>query len=194
MTPSLRPFIAALVLFTLAGPAAGGQAADAGTAPPLTQEEQTRFLHTARIGHLRDAGGGVTNSKRATLTDGTFSHDAHIQTVDVATPLFASGKYSETNFKDTYRFNIAGYRLAMLLGLNVPVSIERRVSAKMASVTWWVDDVAMDEGGRIKQNQQGPQPQRTTHQLHVMHVWDELIQNRDRNQGNILWTKDWTLW
>ena len=27
-----------------------------------------------------------------------------------------------------------------------------------------------------------------------MHVWDELIQNRDRNTGNIVWTKDWTLW
>jgi hypothetical protein len=27
-----------------------------------------------------------------------------------------------------------------------------------------------------------------------MHIWDELIQNRDRNQGNILWTNDWTIW
>jgi hypothetical protein len=30
--------------------------------------------------------------------------------------------------------------------------------------------------------------------VQVMRVWDELIQNRDRNQGNILWTSDWTLW
>jgi hypothetical protein len=30
--------------------------------------------------------------------------------------------------------------------------------------------------------------------MHVMRVWDELIQNRDRNQGNMLWTSDWTLW
>jgi hypothetical protein len=27
-----------------------------------------------------------------------------------------------------------------------------------------------------------------------MRIGDELIQNRDRNQGNILWTNDWTLW
>ena len=27
-----------------------------------------------------------------------------------------------------------------------------------------------------------------------MRIWDELIQNRDRNQGNILWTNDWTMW
>ena len=27
-----------------------------------------------------------------------------------------------------------------------------------------------------------------------MRVFDELIQNRDRNQGNILWTSDLTMW
>jgi hypothetical protein len=27
-----------------------------------------------------------------------------------------------------------------------------------------------------------------------MRVFDELIQNRDRNQGNVLWTSDWTMW
>ncbi len=27
-----------------------------------------------------------------------------------------------------------------------------------------------------------------------MYVFDELIQNRDRNAGNILWSSDWTLW
>jgi hypothetical protein len=28
----------------------------------------------------------------------------------------------------------------------------------------------------------------------VMIVFDELIQNRDRNAGNILWSSDWRLW
>jgi hypothetical protein len=153
-----------------------------------------RFLQTARIGRLRAAGGGVTDSKRATLVDGAVTHDAHIQTVDVASTIFQAGKNSETNFKDTYRFNIAGYRLATLLGVNVPVSIERQVDGKIAAVTWWVDSVAMDEKGRTKQGTLGPNPVRTTQQLYVMRVWDELIQNKDRNQGNILWTGDWTLW
>jgi len=27
-----------------------------------------------------------------------------------------------------------------------------------------------------------------------MKIWDELIQNKDRNRGNLLWTSDWTLW
>jgi hypothetical protein len=27
-----------------------------------------------------------------------------------------------------------------------------------------------------------------------MRVFDELIQNRDRNAGNLVWTRDWTMW
>jgi hypothetical protein len=52
----------------------------------------------------------------------------------------------------------------------------------------------MDEKTRVGKGSTGPNPGRTTSQLHVMQVWDELIQNRDRNQGNILWTSDWTMW
>jgi hypothetical protein len=54
----------------------------------------------------------------------------------------------------------------------------------------------MDEKVRVNQTPRpvGPDPERTAKQTHVMRVWDELIQNSDRNQGNILWTKDWKLW
>ena len=31
---------------------------------------------------------------------------------------------------------------------------------------------------------------RTSNQIQLMRIWDELIQNRDRNQGNILRTND----
>jgi hypothetical protein len=68
------------------------------------------------------------------------------------------------------------------------------VDGAWASVTWWVDNVGMDEEDRIKKGVAGPEPLRTTQQLTTMRVFDELIQNKDRNQGNILWTKDWTLW
>jgi hypothetical protein len=55
--------------------------------------------------------------------------------------------------------------------------------------------VQFDETGRLEQPKiLGPDPDRTSKQVQIMRVWDELIQNRDRNQGNILWTRDWTLW
>ena len=83
-----------------------------------------------------------------------------------------------------------------MVGLQtVPMSIERRYKNKNAAVTWWIDDVVFDEGGRLKrQDRLGPDPERTQKQIYLMFVWDELIQNRDRNPGNIVWTKDWTMW
>src|SRR5262245_40747125 len=144
---SPRRVLATLLVFACvayaAAPAAG-QAPAAAPVPSLTPEEMTTFLLKARIGTLKNIGTGVTDSKKATLTDGTITHDAHIQTVDIARTVFEAGKASETNFKDTYRFNIAGYRLSTLLGVRVPVSVERTVNGSTAAVTWWVDDVGMD--------------------------------------------------
>ena len=164
-------------------------------APQLTPSEMETFLLKAKILDVRDAGAGVTGSQRAKLTDGKVTHDAHVQSVDIAKPVFTAGAHTEVNFKDTYRFNIAGYRLARLLGINtVPMSVERNINGKAAAVTWWVDDVQMDEKERLKRKTVGPNPLRTSNQIQVMRIWDELIQNRDRNQGNILWTNDWTMW
>ncbi len=168
------------------------------TAPPasLSLEETEAFLLNAKIVGRKGVSTGVTDTIQATLSDGRITHDASIQTVDIAQTVFQAGKASEVNFKDTYRFNIAAYRLARLLGLqNVPMSVERRVDGKPGARTWWIDDVQFDEKGRLKEKSiLGPNPERTTKQVQVMRVFDELIQNRDRNQGNILWTKDWTLW
>lgn len=165
---------------------------------PLTREQMERFLATAEIVRERTTSDGVTRPVRATLSNGVLTHDAQFQTVDQAKALFDAGKASEIGFTDTYRYNIAGYRLAQLVGLDtVPMSVERRYKGKNAAVTWWIDDVMFDESGRMKLGDtamMGPDPQRTQRQIHVMRVWDELIQNRDRNRGNVLWTKDWTLW
>ena len=172
-----------------------GQGVPPVAAPSLTQEEMEAFLLKAKISHRRDAGSGVTNSSRITLSDGRLTHDAHLQAVDIARPVFQAGKASEVNFKDTYRYNIAGYRLARLVGLdNVPMSVERIIEGKVAAVTWWVDDVMMDEGARLKKKAMSPDPQRFAKQIQVMKIWDELIQNKDRNAGNLIWTSDWSMW
>ena len=168
------------------------------SAVSLTREQMEAFLTSAEIIRERTTSDGVTRPIRATLSNGVLTHDAQFQTVDEAKALFSAGKASEIDFKDTYRYNIAGYRLALLVGLDtVPMSVERRYKGKSAAVTWWIDDVMFDESGRMKLGDaamMGPDPQRTQRQIHIMRVWDELIQNRDRNRGNVLWTKDWTLW
>jgi len=161
----------------------------------LTPAQMEEFLLKAKIVTMRRAGEGVTNSRRATMTDGTLTHDTHIQIVDQSRVLFEAGKFSEVNFKDTYRYNVAAYRLARLLELdNVPMSVERSVEGRPAAVTWWIDDVMMDEGDRRKKNARDPNPLRATGYVYRQRVFDELIQNRDRNLGNLIYTSDWKQW
>jgi hypothetical protein len=163
----------------------------------LTDEQTENFLLNAKIIGTKGVNTGVTNTERATLTDGQITHDAHIQTVDIAKSVFTpdNGR-TQLNFKDTYRYNIAGYRLARMLGLdNVPVSVDRRVKGNHAAVTWWVDDVVMDEGARQKKQPLSVVlPPKTAGQIHIMRVFDELIGNTDRNAGNLLWTSDGKMW
>jgi len=197
MTVTRRSMALALVL-TIAGlrPCFGQDTAAATTQPPLAAEEMERFLQHASIVATKTTKKGVTDAKRVTLSDGRVTHDAQLQAVDIALPIFEVGpKYTEVDFKDTYRYNVAGYRLSLLLGLdNVPMSIERKVNGKPAAITWWIDDVILDEGSRQKKHTVGPNPSRTASQIHVLRVFDELIQNRDRNSGNLLWTADWKMW
>jgi hypothetical protein len=52
----------------------------------------------------------------------------------------------------------------------------------------------MTEEDRRKKSATDPNPQRFDHYRYRQRVFDELIQNRDRNLGNILYTKEWVAW
>lgn len=184
-----------MLVLACALPARAGQAPPAAAPVVLTLAQMEEFLLNAKIVRMRSAGDGITNSRRATLSDGTLTHDAHVQVIDQSRALFEAAKYSEVNFKDTFRYNIAAYRLARLLELdNVPMSVERQVEGRPAAVTWWVDDVMMDEGDRRKKQARDPNPARGNGYVYRYRVFDELIQNRDRNLGNLLYTGDWKMW
>ena len=185
------PLAVALVIVCLAAPHAQEDAA-----PPLPPEAMEAFLLNAELSDFDRVDVGVTGSRRASASDGRITHDVHVQTVDVRRETFAArGARVELNFRDSYRYNIGAYRLAVLLGMdNVPMSVLRRINGEPAAVTWWVDDVAMSERDRIEQRAFPPDPQVAYSQFYTMYAFDELIQNRDRNPGNSLWTTDWKLW
>jgi hypothetical protein len=196
MTWTRRAAVLALLLGVCGAVPGRAQVAAPATQPVLTVPEIEDFLLNAPVVEKKGGLRGVTNAQRVTLSNGRVTHDAQIQDVDISKAFFEVGpKYTEINFKDSYRYNIAGYRLSRLLGLdNVPVSVQRTFERKPAAFTWWIDDVMMDEGERQKKQATGPSPARTASYIHVMRVFDELIQNRDRNAGNLLWTTDWRMW
>lgn len=153
------------------------------------------FLLKAQVLKTKTIAKGVTGSLQATLSDGKMTHDAHIQMIDESKREFQTGKGTEFNFRDSWTFNIAGYKLDRLIGMNmVPVSVSRRYQTKPSAFTWWVDDVAMDEGDRLKKKIAPPEPTSWNQQMQMIRLFDQLIYNMDRNVGNLIITKDWRVW
>jgi hypothetical protein len=165
----------------------------------LSAEEQRAFLLNAKVIGSRPAGKGITGSLRLTLSDGQITHDAGFQSIDERTSMAdrARGRKraGELNFADSYKYNIAAYHLARLLGLGdmMPVTVERTWNRQRGSLSWWVDNVLMDEAEREKSGVQPPSAVLFQRQRQSMLVFAELVRDVDRNKGNVLYTKDWRL-
>jgi hypothetical protein len=173
-----------------APPAAPGPAAVA-----LTDAQKEAFLLEGQIVRRRSAPGGITSSVRATLRQGAFEHDAHIQTIDEFKNQLVTSSGTELDFRDSWRNNVAAYRLDRLLGLRmVPVTVARRDDVHEAAFTWWIDDVQMTERDRFQKKITSPDIDAWNHQIFVVRMFDQLIYNFDRNLGNLLIDKDWRVW
>jgi hypothetical protein len=125
-----------------------------------------------------------------------LTHDAHFQPVDEqkAQMKFADGR-TEFNFVDSYKYNIAAYELAELIGFDdmMPVYVERKVNGKVGSVGWWLS-VKMDDATRMKQKIEPPDKDSWNNQMYKIRVFDNLVYDTDPNLTNVLIGEEWKLW
>lgn len=165
------------------------------TAKQLTREQMEQFLLNAKILSEKPVEKGITHTMRVTMSDGRIYHDAHVQQIDVYKAEYRTKDSVEKNFTDSYKYNVAAYRLDKMLELNnIPVCVYRLVDGKPSAVDWWVDDVQFDEEGRRDKNIEPPDLNGWGRQLNDIRDFDQLIYNVDRNQGNILIDRDWRVW
>lgn len=168
--------------------------AAASTPQRWSPAQQEKFLLNGRILSESLAGKGITGTKKAMMTDGRNTHAVHVQFIDQYLPLFKGKDGStEEDFKDTWKFNVAAWRLAKLLHLMdmTPACVARQVDGKPASVCWWIDGIAMDEKERLAKNIQPPDIPAWNRQMDTIRVFDQLIYNMDRSQENLLIGTDW---
>ena len=164
----------------------------------LTKEQIKHFLLTAKIIASKQSGKGITHPWRLTLSDGTITHDASFQGVNEfkSNIRFASGA-TELNFKDSYKYNIAAYSLAELLGIEdmLPVYVERKWKGDAGSLSWWLP-VKMDEAERKKNNIEIPDENKDSwnNQMYRIRVLDQLVYDQDANLTNVLIGANWEIW
>jgi hypothetical protein len=162
----------------------------------LTSEQIKQFLTTAKIVGSKQSSKGITGTQRLTLNDGTVTHDASFQTIDDHKPTatLSSGR-TELNFVDSYKYNIAAYVLAEMIGMDdmLPVYVERSWGGRTGSLSWWLP-VKMDEVERLKQKIAVPDPDAWDNQMYKIRVFDALVYDADPNLTNVLIGQDFKIW
>ena len=163
--------------------------------PTLTKDQIKQFLLTAKVVKSQQSNKGITNPWRLTLTDGTVTHDASFQAVDEHKARMETLRGTELAFVDSYKYNIAAYRLAEMLGIDdmLPVYVERSWGGKPGSLSWWLP-VKMDEVERHKQKLVPPDPDAWNNQMYKVRVFDEMVLDTDANLTNVLIGADWKIW
>jgi hypothetical protein len=171
--------------------------ARAAQEPQLTEDQMRQFLLTAKVIQSKYAKKGITNTLRLTLSDGNITHDASFQSIDEHRARFEGfGGTVELNFVDSYKYDIAAYELAKLIGLAdmMPVTVLRKYMGTAGSLSWWLP-VTMDEETRLKKNISPPDMDAWNKQMYKKRVFSELVYDTDSaNATNVLISEDWHLW
>jgi hypothetical protein len=192
--PRVRALRSAILLAFALG-ASGALPAQEPARKTLTDAQKERFLLDATIVSRRGEPRGGTGTDRALLALDGLEHEAHVQEVEGYDLKVEVTGGSEIDLRDSWRYNVAAYRLDRLLGLGmVPVTVERRDSLKEGSFTWWVDDYLMDEKTRVKRKASSTDAAAWEGQLQAVRIFDQLIYNSGRDGGNLLIDGDWRIW
>jgi hypothetical protein len=164
--------------------------------PTLSKEQMREFLLKAKVVTSKHTRKGITDPWRLTLSDGTVTHEGVFQAIDEhkTSMQFADG-HTEFNFVDSYKYNIAAYELADLLGMDnmIPMYVERKWNGHVGSLSWLVP-VKMDEDDRRKKKVSAPDTEAWNRQMYKIRVFDELVWDSDANLTNVLISEDWKIW
>ena len=164
--------------------------------PKLSEEQMRDFLLNAKVVASKRTSKGITAPYRLTLTDGQIKHDALFQSIneESSVKVFADGN-KEFNFKDCYKYDIAAYELAQLLGLGdmMPVTVERKWNGIPGALSWWLP-VKMDELDRRNKRITPPDVDAYNRQMYKKRIFAELVFDTDPNLTNVLFSADWHLW
>lgn len=144
------------------------------------EPEIERLLAEGKVAKVEDLPIGVTRPQRATLEGEPAMRFAW----KALRPGYSKG------FMESYKAEIAAYKFDRMIGLNmVPPIVERNMNGSNGAAVLWVENT---RGWSIEKPPQGPEPKWSL-QLTRMKMFDLIIANIDRNQGNLIYDHDWHL-
>jgi hypothetical protein len=153
------------------------------------------FLRTAPIVSSKLMDRGVAGNIKLVLERDDIRIRAVLRVIEREEKQDTGSPRIDLKIRDSQIFEVAAYKLDRLLGIGrIPPTVERTYQGKPGSVQIWMEgvtpeDILLAEGRLIP-----PDKESWWRQKKVMWVFDALIANTDRNQGNLLIDDDWNLW
>jgi hypothetical protein len=149
--------------------------ADAGSKVWIDRHaEFEAYLRAAQVMGEEDTPIGVTKPRRLLLQPGGLA----------SAVVWSNVHGRHMGYWDSYRADIAAYEMDKLLGLNmVPPIVEKRHKGESGRASMWVENTRM---WKISEPITAPDQHAWNLQIIRMKMFDNLIGNTDRNQGNLL--------
>ena len=172
--------------------------ADGHPLPFQSDEEIEDFLITAAVVSREKIPVGVSDPRKLLLAGQGVRLHAVFKHIDLKernrrdTTAGKSKMY--IMWRDWYGYDIAAYHVDRLLGNDrVPPIIGRTIKRNDGSVQIWLEGV-ITENERKEKGFDPPGIARYNQQKQIMHLFDNLVANRDSNLGNSLIDRNWRLW
>ena len=167
-----------------------------GNKLPFNRDEQVlEFLRSGEIIRTEEISEGTTGVLRLTLEKNNHRMRAVFRDVKVfkREVTFPDGR-KQFGFKDDAIFEAAAYELSRILGIdNLPPTVVRTVNNKKGTLQVWIEK-SITEKKRALEKIKLPKTSKIQMAHQTLRLFDNLIYNEDRNQGNILYDSDWNLW
>ena len=170
---------------------------DADGAPlPVQDHEGLRELLLAGVVVAeKPVGRGVAGVLKLTLEHEGVRFHAAFRTLDRSEREAPRSPGVRTTFRDSHLFELAAYLLDRRLGLHrIPPTVRRTVGERDGTLQLWLEGTAPEVELRKEDRFEPPDRRYVLQQKRVMWVFDSLVANVDRNQGNVLVDDDWNLW
>jgi len=168
-----------------------------GRALPIQSDQEIEdFLQTASVTASENISEGITKPIRLDLAKGDVRARAafhHIQKFETKIRRMPNGRVRGYR-RDHYTSQIAAYEIGRMLQVhNIPPTTHRQFNGLDGSAQLWIENAKTEE----MRLEEGIEPPDWTlwNQLYAdMRVFDNLINNTDRNLGNMLIDSQGHLW
>lgn len=165
---------------------------------PLPFQDTPSILEALRSGKVVESklmSRGVANNLKLTLEYRQTRFHAALRMIDVTEKEKTGSLRMVVKHRDSYIFEVAAFELNELLGIRrVPPTTSRRIDGVQGSIQIWMEGMTPEDIMLKEDRLRPPDREFWWRQKGVMWVFDALIANTDRNQGNLLIDEDWNLW